>query len=172
QFRPDLGTEQGQNRLLMNRGGILTDETAERLPTRSEPGIFGHTEDLNGDGWIDISQVNLKNGLVPGVPASVPSIRVLINDGAGRFPTSLEQPMPERLQPLSSFGTYSIEHADLNGDGRLDLYVINWGNATSGARDGVFVNSGNPAQLFPASNIYFPELPVPSVDGDGDHPVS
>jgi hypothetical protein len=170
QFRPDLGTEQGQNRLLMNRGGILTDETADRLPIRSEPGIFGHTEDLNGDGFIDVSQVNLKNGLVPGVPASVPSIRVLINDGTGRFPTSLEQPMPERLNPQSSLGTYSIEHADLNGDGRLDLYVINWGNTSSDARDGVFVNSGNPAQLFPASGLYFPELPVPSVDSDGDHP--
>jgi hypothetical protein len=170
QYRPDLGF--GQNRLLMNRGGLLVDETAERLPTRSEPGIFGHTEDLNGDGWIDISQVNLKNGLVPGVPSSVPSIRVLINDGTGHFPLALEQQMPERINPLSGFGTYSLEHADVNGDGWLDIYVINWGIPGNEARDGILVNSRNPQQLFPASGIYFPEFPISSRDSDGDHPVS
>jgi hypothetical protein len=175
QYRTDLDTatqKRGQNRLLMNRNGILVDETSFRLPIRSEPGIFGHCEDLNGDGWIDISQVNLKNGLVPGpIPPTVPSIRVLINDGTGRFPTALEQPMPERSNPGSGLGTYSLEHADLNGDGWLDIYVINWGSAGDDERDAVFVSSRNPAQLFPAANIYYPEVP-PAVDSDGDHPVS
>ena len=177
QYRTDLDTatdKRGQNRILMNRGGILVDETTSRLPIRSEPGIFGHCEDLNGDGWIDISQVNLKNGLVPGpIPQSpsVPSIRVLINDGSGHFPTSLEQTMPERLNPTSGLGTYSLEHADLNGDGYLDIYVINWGSAGDEERDAVLVNSRNPSQLFPAANIYYPEI-SPSLDSDGDHPVS
>jgi hypothetical protein len=167
QFRPDLG--HGQNRLLMNRNGLLVDETLDRLPIRSEPAVFGHCEDLNGDGWIDISQVNLKNGLVP--PNSypgVPTMRVLINDGTGRFPLSLEQPMPERPNPASGFGAYSLEHADLNGDGYLDIYVINW----SEERDAVLVNSKNPARLFPASNIYFPVHSDPNRDSDGDHPLS
>ena len=172
QYRSDLGLQQGQNRLLMNRGGILTDETATRLPIRSEPGIFGHCEDLNGDGKIDISQVNLKNGLVPGVPPNVPSIRVLINDGTGHFPTSLEQVMPERINPGSGLGTYSLEQADLNGDGWLDIYVINWGMPGNDARDAVLVSSRNPSQLFPAANIYYPEFPISGRDDDGDHPVA
>ena len=68
-------------------------------------------------------KVNLKNGLVPGALPQSPStrsIRVLINDGTGHFPLALEQPMPERPNPLSGFGAYSLEHADLNGDGYLD----------------------------------------------------
>lgn len=168
QYRTDVSPAAGQNRLLMNRNGILMDETVERLPLRPEPGVFGHCEDLNGDGWVDISQVNLKNGLVPGVPASVPSIRVLINDGTGHFPVSLEQPMPERGNPQSSFGTYSLEHADLNGDGYLDIYVINWDEN----RDAVFVNSRDQSRLFPQANIYFPEFSNPQRDSDGDHPLS
>jgi hypothetical protein len=175
QYRCDLDTptvKHGQNRILMNRGGILTDETDIRLPIRSEPGIFGHTEDLNNDGWVDISQVNLKNGLVPGpIPQSpaVPFIRVLINDGTGRFPTALEQVMP---QSTSGVGTYALEHADLNGDGWLDIFVINWGANGNGNRDVVLVNTRNPAQLFNAMNIHVPEMPNGVVDGDGDHPVA
>ena len=171
QYRTDVSAAAGQNHLLMNRNGIFMDETATRLPQRSEPGIFGHCEDLNGDGWIDISQVNLKNGLVPGPIPQNPatrSIRVLINDGTGHFPLALEQPMPERPNPLSSFGAYSLEHADLNGDGYLDIYAINWAEG----RDAVLVNSRNQANLFPASNIYFPEVALNAVDSDGDHPLS
>ena len=162
----------GQSRLLINNNGTLVDETATRLPARNEPSLFGQIGDFNGDGHADIALVNLKNGLVPGVPAGVPSIRVLINDGTGRFQTG-EQQMPERLVPQSSFGTYSLDVGDFNKDGRLDIFVINWGSSGVEERDGVLLNIGSGNQLFPggANGIGYPIINA-GLDDDGDHPTA
>src|SRR5262249_15841939 len=146
---------------LMNRNGSFVDETAERMPLRQEPSIFGHVEDLNGDGFPDISVANLNP------PAGVPPLRVLINDGTGHFPTSLQQIMPSAS---NNGGIYSLEHVDVNGDGRLDIYVINFGSPTDRFRDAVLLNLGQGNQLF--NTVYYPEFPNGSRDSDGDHPVS
>jgi VCBS repeat protein len=162
----------GQSRLLINSNGTLVDETATRLPARNEPSLFGQVADFNGDGYTDIALVNLKNGLVPQVPAGVPSIRVLINDGTGHFQTG-EQVMPERLVPQSSFGTYSLDAGDFNKDGRVDIFVINWGVPGDEARDGVLLNLGSGNQLFPGgtSGIAYPIINA-ALDDDGDHPTA
>ena len=162
----------GQSRLLINSNGTLVDETPTRLPARNEPSLFGQVADFNGDGHADIALVNLKNGLVPQVPPSVPSIRVLINDGTGHFQTG-EQVMPERLAPQSGFGTYSLDAGDFNKDGRPDIFVINWGRSGDEARDGVLLNLGSGNQLFPggASGIAYPFIDA-ALDDDGDHPTA
>jgi hypothetical protein len=158
QNHPESGL--GQIRVLINNHRVLVDETAARMPQRQEPSLFGHVEDLSGDGFPDISIVNL-------LPSgNIPEIRVLINDGQGNFPTSLEQIVP---QPINSIGTYGLEHVDVNGDGKLDIYVINYGIAGNGARDAVLLNLGTGNNLF--NTVYYPEFPNGMKDGDGDHPV-
>ena len=88
------------------------------------------------------------------------------------FPTSLNQIMPERLVPQSGFGTYSLDVGDFNKDGRLDIFVINWGSAGDEARDGVLLNIGSGNQLFPggANGIAYPTINS-ALDDDGDHPI-
>lgn len=151
----------GQLRAMMNRNGTFVDETATRLPLRNEPSLFGHVEDLSGDGKPDISVANLHP------VGGVPQIRVLINDGAGNFPTSLEQIVP---QPLSTLGLYGLDHVDVNGDGRLDIYAVNFGKTNNSASDAILLNQGSGNRLFRA--VIYPEIPISSKDGDGDHPVS
>jgi FG-GAP-like repeat len=158
---PNGGAGAGQIRAMMNRNGTFVDETVGRLPLRSEPSLFGHVEDLNGDGFPDISVANLNP------PSGVPKVRVLINDGTGHFPASLEQTVP---QPASTLGVYGIEHLDVNGDGKLDIYVVNFGKGNESARDAILLNLGTGNQLF--NTVYYPEFPNGSnKDSDGDHPV-
>ena len=158
---PNGGAGAGQIRAMMNRDGTFVDETVGRLPLRSEPSLFGHVEDLSGDGKPDISVANLK-------PANgVPQVRVLINDGTGHFPSSLEQTLP---QPTSTLGVYGLDHVDVNGDGKLDIYVVNFGKGSETARDVILLNVGTGNQLF--NTLYYPEFPTgSSKDSDGDHPV-
>src|SRR5262249_34802037 len=120
-----------------------------------------HVEDLNGDGFPDISVANLNPS------GGVPALRVLINDGTGHFPASLEQTLP---QPIGNGGVYSLEHVDVNGDGKLDIYVINFGIAGNVFRDAVLLNLGTGNQLF--NTVYYPEFPNGLKDSDGDHPVA
>ncbi len=157
---PNAGASAGQIRALMNRNGLFIDETSARLPLRSEPSLFGHAEDLNGDGHPDFSVANLNP------PAGVPAVRVLINDGTGHFPTSLEQTVP---QPISTLGVYGLEHVDVNGDGKLDIYVINFGKSGASAQDAILLNLGTGKQLF--NTVYYAEFPSGVKDNDGDHPV-
>jgi hypothetical protein len=167
---PYASTCLGQSRLLINSNGTLVDETATRLPAHNESSLFGQVGDFNNDGHTDIALVNLKNGLVPGIPASVPSIRVYINDGTGNFQTG-EQVMPERQVPQSGFGTYSLDVGDFNRDGRQDIFVINWGSQGDEARDGVLLNIGSGNQLFPGgtAGLAYPQING-ALDDDGDHP--
>ncbi len=154
-MHPELGL--GQTRVLINNGRVLRDETATRMPQRQEPTIWGEVVDFNGDTFPDIAMSNLNPS------GGTPKLRLLINDGTGNFPVSLEQTV---LQPhSSSIGTYGIDNGDFNGDGKMDLYVINFGISGNGARDGIVLNLGSGNNLL--NTIYYPTFN--GTDSDGDH---
>jgi hypothetical protein len=155
------GDPAGQLRAMMNRDGMFVDETDARLPLRIEPSLFGHVEDLSGDGAPDISVSNLHP------TGGVPQIRVLINDGTGHFPLSLEQVVP---QPATDLGLYGLDHVDVNDDGKLDIYAVNYGKGGDSTADAILLNLGTGNSLF--NTVLYPQFPNGDKDGDGDHPVN
>ncbi len=110
-----------QNRLLLNDGtGSFTDVTDERLPALADRSFDGDFLDVDGDHDLDIVTTDVGAGGVP-MP-----YHVFLNDGAGRFE------LAERgtILPESAIGLgFDIEFADLDGDGRADLYLASRGTA-------------------------------------------
>jgi hypothetical protein len=73
--------------------------------------------DLNGDGHLDVLVASM--GVIPPSNARSGSVVVLMNDGAQRF--------TNRVLLQDTARVSSVEAADLNGDGRLDLVVGQFG---------------------------------------------
>lgn len=98
-----------EDRLLINDGnGHFTDQTEARFPTGINDSVFGTASfihDFNMDGWADIMKVS----------GSFEPLKLLINNGAGRF---LD------VQVLPSTSVYMARSADFNNDGRRDMYVV------------------------------------------------
>ncbi len=126
-------------------------------------GTFGRPEwstryitlaDLNGDGRPDIVVANRSSNPEKPVPCFV-----CLNDGKGGFPTEL---------PLPTQSATIIVAADLDGDGKIDLFVPH----RDGGQSLIFWNDGT--GKFPAAPV--PVGPKPSsvraavaadLDGDG-----
>ena len=117
--RPDvyLVGNQRPNALYLNRGGFTFTEVAEEAGVAgSKPWSTGVSmADVNGDGLLDIYVTNA------GSPSAAERQNELfINNGDGTF-----------TERAAEFGLadagYSIHAAffDYNGDGRLDVYVLN-----------------------------------------------
>ena len=120
------------SRLVRPRGALVV----EPLEDRANPVSFANGDsygmggnvmsvavgDLNGDGYSDIAAGDAGNG-----------VEILLNDGTGAF-------VRGEILPIAA--PSNLKLADLNADGKLDLFVANtWGHrlcAALGNGDGTF----------------------------------
>ncbi len=104
------------NTLWRNRGGWhfenITTEAGVACANQASTGSA--FVDIDGDGDLDL----LVNGIQSGT-------RLFINDGQGKFQEATRQ-----SGLASSAGSTSMTLADIDGDGLLDLYVVNYRNDT------------------------------------------
>src|SRR5262245_27328914 len=82
--------------------------------------------DVDGDGDLDL----LVNGIAHGT-------RLFLNDGHGKF-----REVTDAAGLRSSSGSASMALADIDGDGLLDLYVVNYRNDTMRDMPGIQFNVG------------------------------
>ncbi len=105
-----VGNE-GQNQLFINDAGRLVDETGSRLPEREDETREIRSGDMDGDGDLDLVVANVQ------LDYEWPRQDwLLLNDGSGHFSDA----EPGRF-PDGSRDHFTIQAADLDGDGDLDI---------------------------------------------------
>jgi hypothetical protein len=122
--------------------------------------------DVNGDGKPDLVLANYC-ATTFGDCSNGASVGVLLGDGDGTFQTAV---------PYSSGGVeaYSIAVADVNGDGKPDLLVLNWcadSSCETGSSVGVLLGNGDgtfqTAVPYNSGGFNAPSIAVADVNGDG-----
>ena len=121
--------------------------------------------DLNKDGRPDILVANCgPEACGPGSPGG--NVGVLIGNGNGTFKAAVNYP--------AANSPFNVVAADMNGDGKLDIVVSNWGTPNAGSNDGavtVLLGKGTgtfqAAQTFPSGGAEAPSVAVADVNKDG-----
>ena len=151
------------NRTDKNVAVLINNGTGQFLPAVTYPlppmGIYAPEDvavgDFNGDGKLDVVITNGRYG------GDGPNIIVLPGNGDGTLGT-----------PILSFATamspLDVSVGDLNGDGKLDLFVSNGGAAVLlGNGDGTFRTLSLPSVAGPFSGLIVRALGVADLNGDG-----
>jgi hypothetical protein len=148
--------------------GDFTKRTPYALPAP-----FGATVSVLGIVALDVNGDGLQDLVLLGADYSTGSyLRLLINRGNGTFADETVERMGSAAAALNPAQFSSIYLADLNGDGRLDIYatgdLISAGNASI---DIMWINNGNGTFTPVSSSALGPGLNIPvaaDVDGDGN----
>jgi hypothetical protein len=85
--------------------------------------------DFNGDGKLDVAV----NNACPDIGCTSGSVNILLGNGDGTFQPSVAYP--------SGGNAFSVETGDINGDGKIDVVVVNGSNSAGvllGNGDGTF----------------------------------
>jgi hypothetical protein len=132
-------------RIFLGHGDGTFTQVSETPATGDNP-LGVALGDFNGDGHLDIAVCNAV--AQPGILAPS-SVTVLLGKGDGTFAAAPSVPV--------GIGPESILAADFNGDGKLDLAVLNVGTPTTismlfGKGDGTFDSSS-------------PQIPLPYLEG-------
>jgi FG-GAP-like repeat/FG-GAP repeat len=122
--------------------------------------------DLNGDGRLDLVTANIGGDPLLNPPGTV---SVLLGNGGGTFSAATPY-------PTGSILSFSVAIGDLNGDGRLDLAVANYGDQFGFDDRTISVFLGNGGGTFSAATLYSTGTGLPGaqsvaigdLDGDGD----
>jgi uncharacterized membrane protein len=149
--------------LLGNGNG--TFQAVKTYPSGGDGAASVAVADLNNDGKPDLLVANCgPEACGPGSPGG--NVGVLIGNGNGTFKPVVNYP--------AANSPFDVIAADVNGDGKLDIVVSNWGTPNAGTNDGavtVLLGKGNgtfrPAQTFPSGGAETPSVAVADVNNDG-----
>lgn len=108
----------GQNKLFLNTNGRFAEAPAGSIPVKFDDSLDATFLDVDADGDVDIFVANF------GTTHSL-----LINDGTGHYVNQADVWLPPGL---TRYGT-AIGQADMNNDGKIDLFVANEGPSVGGA---------------------------------------
>jgi MBG domain (YGX type)/Bacterial Ig-like domain (group 3)/FG-GAP-like repeat len=134
----------------------------------AQPSSSAAVGDFNGDGKLDIALANVSSGFTaPGQS----SYSIFLGNGDGTFQTPVTTELALETNP------YSIQIADFNGDGKVDLVIssANGGNTGGTFLDLVYIFMGNgdgtfqsPQGVLPASTPYGLSTSLATGDFNGD----